>query len=76
MNVPVDAKFKKFSANIDYDAAKPETAKATVEVETASIDLGDADYNKEVPRKNGSTPPSSRKPPSSRPRSSQPAPAS
>jgi polyisoprenoid-binding protein YceI len=51
MNVPVDAKFKKFTANIDYDAAKPETAKATVEVETASMDLGDADYNKEVAKK-------------------------
>jgi hypothetical protein len=32
MNVPVDAKFKKFSAAIDYDAAKPDAAKATVEV--------------------------------------------
>jgi polyisoprenoid-binding protein YceI len=51
MNVPIDAKFKKFTANIDYDAAKPETAKATVEVETASMDLGDADYNKEVAKK-------------------------
>jgi polyisoprenoid-binding protein YceI len=28
MNVPVDAKFKKFSAAIDYDAAKPDAAKA------------------------------------------------
>ena len=51
MNVPIDAKFKKFTANIDYDAAKPDAAKATVEVETGSMDLGDADYNKEVAKK-------------------------
>ncbi|MRW93414.1 polyisoprenoid-binding protein [Duganella sp. FT80W] len=51
MNVPVDAKFKKFSANIDYDAAKPDAAKATVEVDTGSMDLGDAEYNKEVAKK-------------------------
>ncbi|TWI61508.1 polyisoprenoid-binding protein YceI [Pseudoduganella lurida] len=51
MNVPVDAKFTKHKVAIDYDAAKPETSKATVEVETASLDLGDADYNKEVAKK-------------------------
>lgn len=51
MNVPIDAKFKKFTANIDYDAAKPDAAKATVEVDTGSMDLGDADYNKEVAKK-------------------------
>jgi len=51
MNVPIDAKFKKFTANIDYDAAKPDAAKASVEVETGSMDLGDADYNKEVAKK-------------------------
>ena len=51
MNVPVEAKFKKFSAAIDYDAAKPDTSKATVEVETASLDVGEADMNKEVAKK-------------------------
>ena len=51
MNVPVDAKFKKFTAAIDYDAAKPDASKATVEVETASLDLGEADMNKEVAKK-------------------------
>ena len=48
MNVPVDAKFKKFSASIDYDAAKPEAAKASVDIDTASLDVGDAEMNKEV----------------------------
>lgn len=51
MNVPVESKFKKFSAAIDYDAAKPELAKATVEIDTASLDVGDADMNKEVAKK-------------------------
>ncbi len=51
MNVPVEAKFKKFAVAIDYDAAKPDAAKATVDVETASLDVGDADMNKEVAKK-------------------------
>lgn len=51
MNVPVESNFKKFAAAIDYDAARPELAKATVEIETASLDVGDADMNKEVAKK-------------------------
>ncbi len=51
MNAPVESKFKKFSAQIDYDAAKPDASKATVEVETASLDVGDPEMNKEVVKK-------------------------
>ena len=51
MGVPVEAKFKQFSAQIDYDAAKPAASKASVEIQTASFDLGDPDYNKEVTKK-------------------------
>lgn len=51
LNVPVDAKFKKFTAAITYDAAKPETSKANVDIDVTSFDLGDADYNKEVMKK-------------------------
>lgn len=51
LNVPVDAKFKKFNAQITYDAAKPETSKANVDIDITSFDLGDADYNKEVMKK-------------------------
>ena len=51
MNVPVEAPFKKFSAVIDYDAAKPEAAKASVEIDTASMDVGEAEMNKEVAKK-------------------------
>lgn len=51
MNVPVEAPFRTFAANIDYDAAKPAASKATVEITTASFDIGDAMYNKEVAKK-------------------------
>ena len=51
MNVPVEAKFTRFNAAIDYDAAKPDAAKATVDIETASLDVGDPDMNKEVAKK-------------------------
>ena len=51
MNVPVEAKFKTFTAQIDYDAAKPEASKAAVDIATASMDLGDAEYNREVAKK-------------------------
>jgi polyisoprenoid-binding protein YceI len=51
MNVPVEARFRKFSASVDYDAAKPETARAQVEIDTASLDVGDEEMNREVAKK-------------------------
>jgi polyisoprenoid-binding protein YceI len=51
MNVAVDAKFKKFNANIDYNSAKPESSKASVEIDINSFDLGDPQYNAEVLKK-------------------------
>ncbi|SFV06608.1 YceI family protein [Pseudoduganella namucuonensis] len=51
MNVPVEAKFKKHNIVIDYNAATPDASKATVDIDTASLDLGDADMNKEVAKK-------------------------
>lgn len=51
LNVPVDAKFRKFDAQIVYDAAKPGASKANVDIDVASFDLGDPDYNKEVLKK-------------------------
>ncbi len=51
MNVPVESKFKKFTIVIDYNPAAPDTAKANVEIDTASLDLGEADMNKEVAKK-------------------------
>ena len=51
IGVPVEAKFKKFSAQIDYNSAKPDQAKATVDIDIPSFDLGDPEYNKEVLKK-------------------------
>lgn len=51
MNVPVEAKFTRFAAQIDYDAARPDASKARVDVDTASLDLGEADMNQEVAKK-------------------------
>lgn len=51
MNVPIESKFKKHNIVIDYNAAAPDTSKATVEIETASLDLGEADMNAEVAKK-------------------------
>ena len=51
MGVPVDARFKTFTATIDYDAARPQAAKAAVDIATSSLDLGDAEYNREIAKK-------------------------
>jgi polyisoprenoid-binding protein YceI len=51
MNVPVEARFKKFSAQIEYNASKPAAAKAMIDIDIYSFDLGDPDYNKEVLKK-------------------------
>ena len=51
MNVPVEAKFKKFSAQVDFNQAKPETSKANIEIDIGSFDLGDPQYNQEVLKK-------------------------
>lgn len=51
MNVPIEDKFKKFTAAIDYDAAKPDASKATVDIDTASLDMGDPEYTKELAKK-------------------------
>lgn len=51
MNVPVDASFRKFNAQITYDSAHPEAAKAGATIDIHSFDLGDPDYNKEVMKK-------------------------
>ena len=51
LGVSVDAHFTKFNAVIDYDPANVAQAKAQVDIDVASFDLGDAEYNKEVAKK-------------------------
>ncbi|MCC8394653.1 YceI family protein [Paraburkholderia sp. MMS20-SJTR3] len=48
MNVPVDGKFKKFSAQLNFDPAKPAAGTASMSIDTASYDLGADDYNKQA----------------------------
>ena len=48
MKVAVDAPFKQFRGSVDFDPAKPAQAKAHIEIDTTSFDLGDEDYNSEV----------------------------
>jgi len=43
MNVPLDGKFNKFSAQIAFDPAKVANAQARIEMDVASIDTGSAD---------------------------------
>ena len=51
MGVPVDGRFRKFTVKLDFDAKKPETSKANLEIDIASIDAGGPDADGEVVRK-------------------------
>lgn len=48
MGVPVDGKFRKFSARMKFDPARPEAAQAEMEIDLASIDAGSSEANEEV----------------------------
>jgi polyisoprenoid-binding protein YceI len=48
MNVPVNGVFKKFTATIGLNPARPEMGHARVEIELASLDTGSDDANEEV----------------------------
>lgn len=52
MSVPVAGVFKKFTANIRINPAKPETGTANIEIDLASIDAGSTEANDEVKGKN------------------------
>jgi polyisoprenoid-binding protein YceI len=48
MNVPVDGTFKKFTAQLDFDPAKPMAGSANLSIDTSSYDLGDETYNQQA----------------------------
>lgn len=48
MNVPLEGKFKKFAAQINFDPSKPESAQAKFDIDLASIDTGSSDADDEV----------------------------
>ena len=47
-NVPGEGKFRKFSAQVSFDAARPEATQASIEVDVTSVDLGDAGWNSDI----------------------------
>lgn len=48
MGVPLDGKFNKFSAQVNFDPSQIAKAQARIEIDLASIDTGSADGNEEV----------------------------
>ena len=48
MNVPVEARFKKFGAQIAFDPAKPAAGAARIEIELDSFDIDNAEVNDEA----------------------------
>ena len=48
MGVAMDGHFKKFSAQLNFDPAKPAAAKAEIEIDLASVDAGSSDADDEV----------------------------
>lgn len=47
-NVPVEAQFRKFTAQIAFDPARAELSKAQIEIDVGSFDIGNAEVNDEV----------------------------
>lgn len=52
MGVPVEGQFRRFSGQIAFDPARPEAARATLEVELASFDMGSREVYDEVVSRN------------------------
>ena len=52
MNVPVEAPFRKFTAQVSFDPNKPEASSARVEIDLNSFDIGDAETNENVKDRN------------------------
>jgi len=48
MGVAVDGKFKRFSSQLSFDPAKPTAAKASFEIDLASVDTGAPEGDEEV----------------------------
>jgi len=51
MNVPVEAQFKKFTARIAFDPARPEAGNAQIEIDVGSFDIDNAEVNDEAKSK-------------------------
>lgn len=52
MNVPVEAAFKKWNAQIAFSPDKPEASKVRIEIDMSSLDIGDPDVVENLRDKN------------------------
>jgi polyisoprenoid-binding protein YceI len=52
MGVAVEGRFPKFSAQVAFDPAKPETGHAQIDIDLAAIDAGAAEANEEAKTRN------------------------
>lgn len=48
MGVPVDGRFRKFDAQLDFDPKKPEAGRIAFTVDLGSVSLGDPSFDKEL----------------------------
>ena len=48
MKVPVEAEFRRFTAQLALDPARPETGSAQIEIDLASFDIGSEEVNVEA----------------------------
>ena len=51
IGVPVSGPFTRFNGHVAFDPAKPSDAKAHIEIDTTSFDLGEDNYNDELRKK-------------------------
>lgn len=51
MGVPVEGSFRRFSAQLSFDPARPAEGQARIEIDIASFDLGAEDFNRETVKK-------------------------
>ena len=51
LGVPMDIKFSKFDAAVNYNAANVAASTATVNIDINSVDVGSKDYNDELKKK-------------------------
>jgi polyisoprenoid-binding protein YceI len=48
MNVPVEGEFRKFVAQVNWNAARPEASTARVDIDAGSFDMGERSLNDEA----------------------------
>lgn len=48
LGVPMEGRFRKFSATVNFLPAQPVQSRASIEIDVGSYDLGSAEFNREV----------------------------